>query len=102
MVRHALSEGQEREAKVLEAKIRAAVDHEIADLARLLVSTSEADLFGPSEFQVRDLVLRVGAQAYEQHLRGKKTATVAAPSSAPAVSRVRSFKDIVLCGRSAF
>ena len=79
MVRHPLCEEQEHEAKLLEAKIRLAVDHEIADLARLLVSTSEGDLFGQSEFQVRDLVLRVGAQAFEQHLREKKTATAAAP-----------------------
>jgi hypothetical protein len=75
MVRHPLSEEQEHEAKLLEAKIRLAVDREIADLARLLVSKSESELFGQSEFQVRDLVLRMGAQAFEEHLRGKKTAT---------------------------
>ena len=78
MVRHPLSEEQEHEAKLLDAKIQLAVDQEIADLARLLVSKSESDLFGQSEFQVRDLVLRVGAQAFEQHLRGKKMATAAA------------------------
>jgi hypothetical protein len=58
--------------------VRLAVDQEIAELARLLVSKSESELFGASEFQVRDLVLRVGAQAFEQHLRGKKTATAVA------------------------
>ena len=77
MVRHRLSEEQEREAKLLEAKIRLAVDQEISDLARLLVSKSENDLFGLTEFQVRDLVLRVGAEAFQEHLRGKKTATAA-------------------------
>ena len=71
-----LSAEQEREAKILEAKIREAVDEEVAHLARLLVSRSESDLFGATEFQVRDLVLRVGAQAFVEHLRGKKTATV--------------------------
>jgi hypothetical protein len=69
-----LNEEQEREAKVLEEKIRLAVDLEISNLARLLVSKSERDLFGATEFQVRDLVLRVGAQAFVEHLRGKKTA----------------------------
>jgi hypothetical protein len=78
MVRDRLTEEQEREAKLLEAKIRAAVDREISDLARVLVSKSENDLFGKTEFEVRDLVLRVGAQAFEEHLRGKKTATEAA------------------------
>jgi hypothetical protein len=77
MVKHCLSEEQEREAKLLETKIRHAVDQEITDLARLLVSKSESDLFGQSEFQVRDLVLRIGARAFEEHLRQKKTATEA-------------------------
>ena len=35
MVRHSLNEEQEREAKLLEAKIRLAVDQEISALARL-------------------------------------------------------------------
>jgi hypothetical protein len=70
-----LSDEQEREAELLEEKIRSAVDQEISNLARLLVSKSERDLFGTTEFQVRDLVLRVGAQAFIEHLRGKKTAT---------------------------
>jgi hypothetical protein len=73
-----LNEEQEREAKLLEARIRLAVDQEIANLARLLVSKSESDVFGATEFQVRELVLRVGAQAFAEHLRGKKTATEAA------------------------
>ena len=79
MLRLRLNEEQEREAKLLEAKIRHAVDQEIADLARLLVSKSEGDLFGTTEFQVRELVLRVGATAFAEHLREKKTATEAVP-----------------------
>lgn len=77
MSRHELSAEQEQEAKLLEARIRTAVDQEISDLARLLVSKPEAELFGQTEFQVRDLVLRIGAQAFQEHLRGKKTATAA-------------------------
>jgi hypothetical protein len=78
MVVH-LNAEQEREAKLLEAKIREAVDQEISSLARLLVSKSESELFGQTEFQVRDLVLRVGAKAFVEHLRGKKTVTAAHP-----------------------
>jgi hypothetical protein len=77
MTRVELTDEQEREAKLLEAKIRHAVDQEIVGLARLLVSRSESDLFGATEFQVRDLVLRVGAKAFIEHLRQKKTATAA-------------------------
>ena len=72
-----LNEEQEREAKLLEAKIRVAVDQEISSLARLLVSKSESELFGATEFEVRGFVLRVGAAAYAEHLREKKTATEA-------------------------
>jgi hypothetical protein len=72
-----LSAEQECEAKLLEAKIQAAVQTELADLARLLVSKSDRDLFGATEFQVRDIVLRVGAKAYAEMLREKKTATKA-------------------------
>ena len=73
-----LSAEQEREAKILEAKIRSAVDQEISGLARLLVSKSEEDTFGQGEFQIRELVLRMGVHALQEHLRGKKTA-IAAP-----------------------
>ena len=69
-----LSAEQEREATILEAKIRSAVDQEISGLARLLVSKSEEDTFGQAEFQIRELVLRMGVLALQEHLRGKKTA----------------------------
>ena len=72
-----LSAEQESEAQVLEAKIQQAVQEEIGDLARLIVSKGDRDLFGQTEFQVRDIVLRVGAKVYEEHLREKKTATKA-------------------------
>lgn len=70
-----LSPEQLLEAKQLEAKIRLAIDQEVAALARLLVSKNDKELFGQTEFDVRDLVLRIGAKAYEEHLREKKTAT---------------------------
>src|SRR5271154_2875034 len=82
-----LTPEQELEAKHLEAKINVAIAKEVADLARLLVGTGEKDLFGATEFQVRDLVLRIGAKAYSEHLREKKTATTGAPSIAPAANR---------------
>ena len=72
-----LTQAQEREVAELEARIRVIMDKEANALARLLVSKKDKDLFGPTEFEVRDRVLRIGAQAYEEHLRGKKTATKA-------------------------
>jgi hypothetical protein len=69
-----LTAEQEREAKVLEDKIRIAIDREVTALARLLASREDRDLFGKTEFEVRDLVLKIGAKAYEERLREKKTA----------------------------
>ena len=72
-----LTAEQKREAKALEEKIRGAIEREVASLARLLASRGDKDLFGKTEFEVRDLVLRIGAKAYEERLREKKTATTA-------------------------
>jgi hypothetical protein len=68
----ALTAEQEREAKILEEKIRLAIDKEVAAMARLLVSRQDKDLFGKTEFELRDLVLKIGAKAYEERLREKK------------------------------
>jgi hypothetical protein len=70
-----LTPAQEREAEELEGRIRAILDKEAKALARLLVSKGDKALFGATEFEVSDRVLRIGAQVYEEHLRGKKTAT---------------------------
>jgi hypothetical protein len=80
---------QEREAKVLEDRINSAIAREVSELARLLVSTGEHNLFGATEFQVRDLVLRMGAKAYSEHLREKKTAIGEARSIAPSADKQR-------------
>ena len=72
-----LSPEQEVEAKALETKIQTAVQKEIADLARLMVSKPDRELFGQTDFQIRDIVLRIGAKVYEEHLREKKRATKA-------------------------
>ena len=70
-----LNAEQENEAKALEDKIRIAIDREVTSLARLLASKEDKELFGKTEFEVRDLVLKIGAKAYEERLREKKTAT---------------------------
>ena len=82
-----LSPTQETEAQALAARIRQAVDAEVLRLARLLVSKAPPELFGPSEFDVRDLVLRLGATAYELYLAEKKTAMKAPVSPARTASR---------------
>jgi len=81
--RVALSAEQEAEAQALAQRIRELADEEVVQIARLLVSKPDRHLFGDTEFQVRDILLRAGAKAFQEHLRQKKTAT------ADAVSTVR-------------
>jgi hypothetical protein len=85
-----LSAELEAEAQALVAQLREQADEELLALARLLVSKEDRELFGDTEFQVRDVVHRIGAKAYTAHLAGKKKATKAAASSAPTASKAPS------------
>ncbi len=77
-----LSPELEAKAQELAARIKARADGAILDMARRLVSTTEATLFGDTEFALRDRVLGLVADAYAEHLP-KKTGTTPAPSTAP-------------------
>lgn len=87
-----LNSEQEQQAQALAARIRHAVDGDILQLARLLVSKPEHETFGQTEFEVRDLVHHLGATAMQTHLDQKKTATAAAASSARIAAKARSSK----------
>lgn len=87
-----LNSEQEQQAQALAARIRQAVDGDILQLARLLVSKPEHETFGQTEFEVRDIVHHLGATAMQTHLGQKKTATAAAASSARTAAKARSSK----------
>jgi hypothetical protein len=78
----ALSPEQEAEAQELATRIQQAVDAEVLRMARLVVSKAPRELFGQTEFDLRDIVLRLGATVYELYLAEKKTATTAPASPA--------------------
>lgn len=82
----------EAKAQELLVRLRSEADSDLLALARLLVSKEEHELFGETEFQVRDIVHRLGAKAYESHLALKKTATTAREASAGIVSKGPSSK----------
>ena len=65
---------QEAEAQQLAQAIAQAAQDELLQIARTLVAADNTALFGDTEFRVRDLILRVAAKAYQQHLAKKKTA----------------------------
>lgn len=69
-----LTQQQEQEVKDLARAVAEAAAQEFEQLARTLVASGSSP-FGKTEFAIRDILLRVGAKAYERHLEQKKTAT---------------------------
>jgi hypothetical protein len=72
-MKESLSAAQEAEAQQLAQAIAEAAHDELLHIARTLVATEPASLFGATEFKIRDLILQVAAKAYQQHLEPKKT-----------------------------
>jgi len=68
-----LPDVQEEEAQQLAEAIAEAASEEFLQLARQLVAAG-CSPFGKTEFTIRDILLKVGAKAYQQHLEQKKTA----------------------------
>ena len=77
-----LSPELEARAQELAARITARSAADILDMARRLVSTTDATLFGDTEFALRDATHRIAAHAYAEHLP-KKAGTPPPPSTAP-------------------
>ncbi len=59
----------EAQAQELAVRIRARADGDILALARLLVSKNDAEVFGDTEFEARNLVHHLGAVALEERLK---------------------------------
>jgi hypothetical protein len=60
-----LTPEQEAAAQRLEQTLLAAAQSDIRQLARLLVSKADHEIFGQTEYEVRDLVHGIGAKALE-------------------------------------
>ena len=67
-----LTPDQQTEARRLYEHLRSAADQDLWALAQLLASKADGDLFGRTEFEVRDRVHRLGARALESALAGRK------------------------------
>lgn len=61
----------------LTAELTQLIAAEVREMVRTLQDTEPATLFGPTEFTIRDLALRIAAKAYQQRLGQKKTVTKA-------------------------
>ncbi len=69
-----LSVEQEAEAQALALRIRELAEEEFLQIARLLVGKPDREIFGETEFEIRDILLKAGAKALQERLRQKKTA----------------------------
>lgn len=76
-----LTPEQEAEAQRIFAALREQTDADLLALARLLASKSDGELFGRTEFEVRDRVHAIGAKALEGALAGRKKGGTSAAAS---------------------
>ncbi len=67
-----LTPEQEAEAQRLADSIAIKTKEELLQITRLLVSRKDHELFGQTEFEVRDLVHKIGARAIETAVNERK------------------------------
>jgi len=67
-----LTPEQEAEAQRLAESVAVKTKEELLQITRLLVSKKDHELFGETEFQVRDLVHKIGARAIETAVNERK------------------------------
>jgi len=83
MSRTELTPEQQAESDRIFAALQGACQADLRALADLLAAQDDRTTFGPTEFAVRDIALRVGAKAIEAALAGrKKGVTTVAPAPA--------------------
>jgi hypothetical protein len=63
--REELNADQEAEAQRIYERLEAAFDQERMRMARLMASKGNHELFGPTEYEVRDRVHELGARVLE-------------------------------------
>lgn len=76
-----LTKEQEAEAERIVDVVAGAARSEIRQMARLLVSKSNQELFGATEFRVREIVHGIGARTLEAALEERKKRGILAPAS---------------------
>jgi hypothetical protein len=90
-----LTAEQEAEAQRIYDALKHSADAELMALARLLASKADDDIFGATEFHVRDAVHKIGTQAIQAALDGRKKGGMTAPAaSVPTAAKRRNSKGI--------
>ena len=75
-----LTAEQESEADRILDVVKGAAEVELRQIARLLASKSNRELFGATEFRLRDVVHGIGARALEAALEERKKRGTAGPA----------------------
>jgi hypothetical protein len=75
-----LPEDQARRAEQLYESLKTSTDHDLRAIAELLATKPDDQLFGQTEFDLRDLVHRLGAQALETAAQQRKKGGTKVPA----------------------
>ena len=75
-----LPEEQARRAEQLFESLKSAAEHDLRAIAELLATKPDEQLFGATEFQLRDLVHRLGAKALQTAAQRRKKGGTQAPA----------------------
>ena len=75
-----LTPEQELEAKFITDVLIGAMKVEAEKIGRLLASKQNRELFGQTEFQLRDMLLRLGARGIDAALEARKKKNIKDPA----------------------
>lgn len=75
-----LPEDQAQRADQLYESLKAATEHDLKAIAELLATRPDDQLFGQTEFDLRQLVHRLGAQALETAAQQRKKGGTEVPA----------------------
>jgi len=67
-----LPQEQAQRAEQLFESLKASTEHDLRAIAEVLASKSDDQLFGATEYQLRDMVHRLGAQALQAAAEQRK------------------------------
>lgn len=76
-----LSPELQAEADRIYTALVAAADEDIRALASQIATTTDATIFGPNEFTLRDIVQRIAAKGLEIALEGRKKGGTTGPAA---------------------
>jgi hypothetical protein len=75
-----LPEEQAQRAEQLFESLKLSTEHDLRAIAELLASKPDNQLFGSTEFQLRDLVHRLGTQALQTAAKQRKKGATEVPA----------------------